>query len=252
MGLKQAEFFGGKTKEEVTLDRIRQFEPPAGYYVAFSGGKDSIVIRDLVLRAVVRHDIHYSLTTMDPPEVVQFIKTFDDVIIEHPPETMWKLILKKGMPRRQARWCCEELKERGGSGRLVLTGVRAAESVKRRHRKMVETCYTDTTKTFFHPIIDWTEAEVWEYIKERGLEYCSLYDEGFKRIGCVLCPMTRDIKRQMERWPKIAAAWQRACYRLWDRHTKGTDRFPTPEAFWYWWLDRDAKAPDNARPRMFD
>lgn len=252
-----------RTKVDIAIQRIKHFEPPEGYWGAFSGGKDSQTIYDLGERAEAKIEWHFSMTTMDPPEVVWFIRDhYPKVSMDRPPETMWQLIPKKGMPRRNARWCCAELKERGGTGRLVLTGIRHAESTKRVHRKLVETCFTDTTKTFLHPIVDWGNEEVWEYLRERNLEYCSLYDEGasgkykgdgvFQRIGCVLCPMTRNTEIQIGRWPKIAGAWERACYRLWDRHTKGTDRFPSPEVMWQWWKDRDSSLHGEGEPMMFD
>ena len=94
----------GKDKVQVAIDRLKTFEPPEGYYLAFSGGKDSVVIKALADMACVKYDAHYNLTSVDPPELVQFIKTFDDVVIERPKDkeghqvTMWRLIVKKKMP----------------------------------------------------------------------------------------------------------------------------------------------------------
>ena len=64
-------------------------------------------------------------------------------------------------------------------------------------------CYKDHT-TLINPIIDWTTDEVWEFIREYKIPYCSLYDEGFKRLGCIGCPMGTVKHRTMEfeRWPK--------------------------------------------------
>ena len=241
--------FDGNYKPEVAIERLRNFEPPEGYYLAFSGGKDSVAILSLAKQAGVKFDAHYSFTTMDPPELVQFVKTFPE---DHPPATMWELLPLRGLPRRQARWCCKEMKERGGTGRIVITGIRQQESSRRRRRQMVETCYQDSSKRYVNPIIDWYESDVWGYIEAEGLRYCTLYDEGFHRLGCVLCPMTRDTARQIARWPKIAAAWRRASDRLYARGTKGTKRFASADAMWEWWLDRDAKLPDEAQAMMFD
>ena len=165
---------------------------------------------------------------------------------------MWEGIQRAGLPSRMQRWCCAELKERGGTGRIVVPGIRHAESTGRRQRKLVETCYKDSTKRYVNPIVDWTDTDVWEFIKGNELPYCSLYDEGFKRLGCVLCPMVGDTARQIARWPKIAAAWRRASDRLYARQTKGTLRFASADAMWEWWLDRDASLPDEAQPMMFD
>ena len=132
----------GKDKVQVAIDRLKTFEPPEGYYLAFSGGKDSVVIKALADMAGVKYDAHYNLTSVDPPELVKFIKTFEDVIIDRPKDkngnqiTMWNLIPKKKMPPTQLiRYCCKDLKETGGSGRMTITGVRWAESVKRRNNQ---------------------------------------------------------------------------------------------------------------------
>lgn len=138
----------GKTKVEVAIDRMKTFEPPEGYYLAFSGGKDSVVIKALADMAGVKYDAHYSVTSVDPPELVRFIRTFDDVKFDFPRWksdnefhkagdviTMWRLISEKTMPpTRIVRYCCEKLKEHQGEGRFTITGVRKAESVKRKSR----------------------------------------------------------------------------------------------------------------------
>src|SRR5665647_19204 len=118
--------FGLVDKVAIAIQRLQAFEPAEGYYLAFSGGKDSVTIKALADMAGVKYDAHYSLTTVDPPELVQFIKReHKDVKIEHPKETMWKLIIRKGFPPlRQIRYCCQILKETGGEGRMVVTGIR--------------------------------------------------------------------------------------------------------------------------------
>ena len=128
-------------KENDAIKRLKVFEPKNGesYYLCYSGGKDSDVIRILASLAGVRHEIHHNLTTVDAPETIQYIKTIPNVIIDKArysdgkPKTMWNLMPKKMMPpTRLARWCCSELKEAGGKGRLKITGVRWDESQKRR------------------------------------------------------------------------------------------------------------------------
>ena len=138
----------GKDKIQVAIDRLQSFEPPEGYYLAFSGGKDSVVIKALADMAKVKYDAHYNLTSVDPPELVQFIKTFNDVQIDKPRDkngkqiTMWNLIPPKKMPpTRIARYCCQYLKEAGGTGRLTITGVRWAESANRRNNQGELTIY---------------------------------------------------------------------------------------------------------------
>ena len=249
----------GTAMDNLAIRRLQEFEAQAikmsddGYWLAFSGGKDSIVILDLAKRAGVKFQAHYNLTTCDPPELVWFIRTFPDVQIDKPPMTMWQLIRKKKMPpRRQARFCCEVLKERGGTGHMVITGVRWEESNRRSKRRMVESCFRDKAKRYIHPIIEWSTADVWGYIRERGLRYCSLYDEGFKRLGCVLCPMTRDVQRQMKRWPKLCRVWERAVKATFDPEKIPQSKFHTPEEYWQWFLDRDAPSLKDDDPVLFE
>lgn len=123
-----------KEKEQRAIEYLRMFEPEEQpYYLCYSGGKDSDCIRILAQLAGVRHEIHHSLTTVDAPETVQYIKSIPNVMIDYPKISMWRLIVKKMMPpTRLARYCCSELKERGGQGRLKITGVRWAESNRRK------------------------------------------------------------------------------------------------------------------------
>lgn len=129
-------------KEREAIKRLQAFEPKDGeaYYLCYSGGKDSDVIRIIAQLAGVRHEIHHNITSVDAPETMQYIKTIPGVIIDKAryedgtPKTMWNLIPRKMMPpTRIARWCCSELKEAGGAERLRITGVRWAESVNRRN-----------------------------------------------------------------------------------------------------------------------
>ena len=131
----------GKDKVQTAIDTIRFFEPKdgSGYYLAFSGGKDSVCVKALADMAGVKYEAHYNVTSVDPPELVRFIKTFPDVVFDHPvdkdgkPQTMWSLIRKKKYPpTRLARYCCAALKEPGGMGRVTMTGVRWAESASRK------------------------------------------------------------------------------------------------------------------------
>ena len=130
----------GRDKVDKAIMRLQAYCPPEGYYLAFSGGKDSCVIKALADMAGVKYDAHYSVASVDPPELVRFIKDeHPDVIFDYPRDrdgnviTMWNLIPKKSMPpTRIVRYCCAHLKEHGGGGRLKVTGVRWDESVRRK------------------------------------------------------------------------------------------------------------------------
>lgn len=241
--------------DEISIKRLQEFEPnalakrPEGYYVAYSGGKDSDVILDLAKRSGVKFTTHYHVTTCDPPELVRHITTHPEVIIDKPSITMWGLIKKRRQPPlRNRRFCCDVLKERGGMNALVVTGIRWQESIKRKSRRMIETCFKHRQKQFLNIIIDWSTTDVWNYIEQRGLKYCSLYDEGFKRLGCVLCPMSRNVELEMKRWPKIAKLWEKAV-----KATFNPDKsnFKTPEELWQWWLNRDSHYKKDKEQLMF-
>lgn len=249
----------GMTKLEVSIERIKQIEPRGGsWWLAFSGGKDSCVIKALCDMAGVKYDAHYRVTTVDPPELVQFIKDqHPDVKFEYArypdgkPVTMWNLIPKKKMPpTRFARYCCEYLKEGGGEDRDKITGVRWAESNRRKAKRsglevrkgnakwanadrekldpdnmdedMVRFCMQ--SKGFIlNPIIDWTDDEVWEFIHRYNIPYCHLYDEGFTRLGCIGCPMatTKEREKEFERYPKFKEAYIRAFDRMIENEKEG-------------------------------
>jgi phosphoadenosine phosphosulfate reductase len=259
-----------KNKVKVAIERLQAFEPKEGYYLAFSGGKDSQCIYHLTKEAGVKFDAHYSLTTADPPELVHFIKRqYPDVMIDKPEITMWQLIPKKLMPpTRIARYCCEYLKERGGDGRLCITGVRWAESSKRKNRRALAEIITSRGKEnillnnireglerldnhplkgkkIINPIIDWQDEDVWDYIRDRKLVYCGLYDEGFTRLGCIGCPMARKRLRlkELERWPKYREAYLRAFGRMLEERKKRelSTTWKSAEEVMSWWLEDSKK-----------
>jgi phosphoadenosine phosphosulfate reductase len=236
MALIEDTLFGRIDKVAIAIDRLKTFEPPEGYYLAFSGGKDSQCIYHLAEMAGVKFDAHQNLTSVDPPELIKFVRKHYPMVILHRPErTMWQLIRqRKILPTRGVRYCCSELKERGGHERRVVTGIRNAESVQRSKRMMTEHCLKDRSKTYIHPIIDWEEEDVWEFIKSNNLSYCSLYDEGFKRIGCVMCPSSNQMLH-LKRWPKIAQAYKRTISRVWETR-EPDEKFKTVDELWNWWI----------------
>ena len=93
----------------------------------------------------------------------------------------------------------------------------------RENAKIVEMCYKDHT-TLINPIIDWTTDEVWEFIREYNVPYCCLYDEGFKRLGCIGCPMgsVKHRTEEFERYPKYKALYLKAFEKMVEAHGGGT------------------------------
>jgi len=249
MGLEQLTF-DGLNKVEVAIGLLQAFEPYEGYYLAFSGGKDSVAIYDLALRAGVKFDAHYCVSPIDPKEIHDFIRQYyPDVQWDFHARGFWKMVTQKGLPMRQSRWCCQVIKEAGGEGRFVIVGNRRAEGGNiRRNQKCFEVG-RKKGKSFLRPIIDFDNYDIWQYIRENKLPYCELYDKGFRRLGCVLCPFSREIKREEECFPKIVANWKRACGRIVEA-TKARGylsrtgrpvkhRFETAEEMYQWWVARD-------------
>jgi len=268
-------------KVQTAIDRLKAFEPHEGYWLAYSGGKDSGVIKRLAEMAGVKFEAHYSCTSVDPPELVRFIKSQKDVYFDIPrypdgkPITMWNLIPKKKLPpTRLMRYCCKELKESSGVGRITVTGVRWEESRNRaknqalvtvfgdkkskglllnldndESRRMVEQCYR-TTKTLINPIIDWTDSDVWEFHKVENVPYCELYGDitkrftctGKKRLGCIGCPMS-NAKKELQEYPKYKAAYIRAFDKMLLEKPKETI-WKSGEDVMEWWINGGNKTID--------
>lgn len=285
MALKEATLFGVVDKVEIAKDRVKEaykFSQSLGLgklYVAFSGGKDSVALYGVVKLASEDEGIdlldyaefHYSVTGVDPPELVQFIKReFPFVHRDLYTESMWQLIVRnKVPPTRLMRYCCVALKERGGKGRFTATGVRRAESVQRstrgafeeigktkadgrilfndneEDRRLMEHCIPKR-QYVVNPIIDWLDEDVWQFIEEQGLPYCKLYDEGFSRLGCIGCPMGGQSHNEFEfeRYPKFKDAYIRAFDRMLEarRESGMQSSWKTGQEVFDWWIT-GKKAP---------
>lgn len=272
--------FGVENKIKNAIELLQTFEPPEGYYLAFSGGKDSVVIKALADMAGVKYDAHYNLTTVDPPELIHFIRRHHpNVIVDKPQKTMWQLIIENGgPPTRIMRFCCRELKERGGEWRFCITGVRWAESVKRKNkrakieinsmtknqvmlnndndeaRRVIENCVMKS-KHIINPIVNWTDEDVWEFIHGHKIPYCKLYDEGFKRLGCIGCPMASVPGRlhEFQRWPKYYQAYLRAFDRMLQARRESGKETPwtTAQDVMDWWIYEPPKEDPN-QAKMFE
>jgi len=243
-------------KVERAVTALRVYEPKAleldrenGYHLCFSGGKDSVVIKRLAQMSGVRFESWYSQTTIDPPELVRFIRRHHpDVRWIRPKKPFFSRMPDKNIPTRMHRWCCDEYKEQGGKGKVKIIGVRSAESPRRQEQWEVWMPWRGGAYCLC-PILKWTDEDVWAFIHKNDLPYCSLYDEKeprFTRLGCVGCPLAGDARwKEFARWPQFERLWRKAVYAWYERHKgkltrKGTPyklaTFSTPEGLWKWWM----------------
>lgn len=266
-----------------------------GYYLAFSGGKDSQALYHVAKMAGVRFRGHMSLTSVDPPQVIRFVKrNYPDIVLHKPMMSMYDKAIELGkLPTRTMRWCCAEYKEKAGEGKVKLVGVRAAESVKRAKRNEIGVSGGKFTGTFeefndwsrnkidmkiakmgikvnedefsvksdneircingrdsiiVSPIFKWTDKDVWYFLNEIvQVPHCELYDIGYTRVGCVLCPM-RSWKLKlmdMDRFPHVKRGWIKAIKVL-RREERGfyadmiwaneSSEDEVAEAIFDWWM----------------
>ena len=242
-----------------SIDRIIEHEPEEGYYLAFSGGKDSIVCYRLLQEAGVKFDAHYAVTTIDPKEVGQFIRKYYPDVQCHRPiykgksTNYYQLIALKGLPNRQVRWCCSYLKEIGGAHRTVVTGVRRAESKKRSKRAVYGKF---GNKMILNPIIDWKDTDVWDYIHANDIPYPVLYDQGQDRIGCILCPLMCVRKRMVDyyKYPAHVKAIERALEKfLSTRPDSGLWKWgSTPQEIVMMWIANTPATDDSGQCNLID
>lgn len=240
-----------------------------------SGGKDSSVVKELALRSGIPFEIMHNHTTADAPETVRFVrseaKRFEELGIKYTINrptykgqrvSMWSLIPQKLMPpTRIVRYCCSVLKETGGAGRFIATGVRWEESNSRKNnrgiyerlgstkankiilnndnddkRMLFENCRLKA-KRVVNPIIDWKDEDVYGFLEDAKAPMNPLYAEGWCRVGCVGCPMAGKATRELEftRWPKY-----KNLYLLSERANRGKYvSWETPKEVFDWWMEYD-------------
>lgn len=208
-----------------------------------------------------------NFTSIDPPQVIRFVRTqYPDVVTHAPEKSIFALAVDRGiLPSMRIRWCCADLKETAGAGKVTLIGIRKQESTRRAKRHEVEVsnrkfsgdlegfyawreeeiakreeklirkmkregkkvnedyfsvdkpdevrCINGKDSILISPIFDWSEQDVWYFLNEVvKVPHCELYDQGYKRIGCVLCPMSsyRQKVKEMKMFPHVKRGWIRA------------------------------------------
>lgn len=253
-----------------------------------SGGKDSSVCKRLAEIAKINYEILHNHTTADAPETFFFLQsefrrlenmgvkcTREMPVYKGKRTSMWDLIRQNMYPpTRLARYCCKVLKERGGAKRFIVTGVRWAESTKRKNnrgiyetvnakkekrvilnndndekRRLFENC-TMKAKRICNPIIDWTDDDVWSFIEDENIPINQLYSEGMTRVGCIGCPMaTKKRKAHFERWPKYKNCYMIAFEKMLEerkKHGKETT-WQTAQEVFDWWMEEKRKLPGQIR-----
>ena len=236
------------------------YDAENGYYLAFSGGKDSQALFHMTQLAGVKFCGHMNLTSVDPPEVIRFVKrNYPEVELIKPGKSIFQIAVERQiLPTMRVRWCCAEYKETAGAGKVTLIGIRKAESSRRAKRNEVEInnrkfsgdldgldeyrqeqrakharrkskeqgvnitnadeeqtlgCIHGKESLLISPIIYWTEQDVWEFLNDVvRVPHCSLYDEGWHRIGCIGCPMSSHKQKMLEneRYPHVKRNWIKA------------------------------------------
>ena len=236
------------------------YDSENGFYLAFSGGKDSQCLYHVAKLAGVKFKAHMNLTSVDPPEVIRFVKkNYPEVELIKPRKSIFQRAIEKQiLPTMRVRWCCAEYKETAGAGKVTLIGIRKAESSRRAKRNEVEItnrkfsgdldgldeyrqeqrakrarrkskeqgvnitnadeeqtvgCIHGKESLLISPIIYWTEKDVWEFLNDVvRVPHCSLYDDGWHRIGCIGCPMSSYKQKMIEnkRYPHVKRGWIKA------------------------------------------
>ena len=228
-----------KIKLEYSINLLRKsealalrYDPQNGFALAFSGGKDSQALYHVAKMAGVKFHAFFFPTSVDPPAVIRFIrKNYPDVEFMKLKTNIFEMAKKKRiLPTMTHRWCCAEFKEVYGAGKVTLIGIRREESSRRAKRNEVEvssrkfsenfdqfseheeemvTCVSGKDKILVSPILNWTEDDVWDFLNSEGISHCELYDKGYKRIGCIMCPMSTQKQkiREMRDFPHVLRKW---------------------------------------------
>ena len=229
-------------KVDFAIKLLQSIPQDGDIEVSYSGGKDSDVILELAKMAGIPYRAIYKNTTIDPKGTIAHAREMGAEVIR-PKKTFFQLVSEKGFPSRFARFCCSALKEYKICDRAI-QGIRRSESRKRAERyKEPEYCRVYSSKVkakIYLPILEWTNQDVEEFIKERNIKCHPLYyREGqfdvTKRLGCVGCPLQSRKKRiqEFKENPKLLKAWIRAGQKRFksEAYQNGDSKYHFKDAF---------------------
>lgn len=199
-------------KLHLAIGLMRSVNSVRNYTMAFSGGKDSVVMELLAVEAGIAVPKVYNCTTIDPEGTISFCEKHGCRISRNK-ETFLDLVQRKGMPTMFKRYCCKELKERYIADNLFV-GIRRSESVKRTKRY---TCFEDSYKysknvvsSRFFPLLFFNDEDISYVVNKYSLEMHPLYYDyrhNFcveRRLGCIGCPLQSDRGRMdYLKYPKL-------------------------------------------------
>lgn len=269
---KIAESLDLLSKAENTALRMN---PEDGFFLAFSGGKDSQVIYHLCKLAGVKFKAYYSVTGIDSPETIYFIRdNFPDVLFLHHKQNFFELVADKGLPTMQRRFCCERLKEHFGAGKCVLTGVRAEESKKRASYAAIEIysrrkehqnkpksrdeewlmetehqCIKGQDKLMIRPILNWTTSDVYQYLYKIQAKINPEYAK-HNRVGCMICPFAnrKSIEIYEKEYPRFKEILMKSLKRFWEKQDE--HYLDSPEEYYEWWKSKQSVKYYNQKKKQ--
>ncbi len=215
-------------------------------HVSFSGGKDSLVVLDLTLSALKKREVKafFLNTGIEFPQTVEFARQFCkkhniELTEAQAGNAFWENLKRFGPPAKDFRWCCKVCKLAPASG--VIDGVSLTVDGKRRYESFSRANISGSEENPFvpgqlniFPIRNWRALEVWLYIHWRKLEYNPLYDRGFERVGCYLCPaeLSAEYERIKEIHPDLYEKWN--SYLLSWAAEQGLSPAYIEHGFWRW------------------
>lgn len=212
--------------------------------LAYSGGKDSEVLRNLAELACVPYHAIYKDTTIDESGTHPYIKA-RGVDIYRPKKTFFQEVERNGFPTRLSRWCCRKFKEYKVHD-VVMLGVRREESVSRSRRyvdynqcRLLGSHGTHHQSQWF-PLLNWTAEDIMEFVRSEGIQLLPVYygEDGTlqpnARHGCLGCPLRGDCGRSdFKRYPILLRRWLKAGIVWWSRtNGKCKQMFPSIAHVW--------------------